>query len=458
MRLLSLDYDPVFDDATRGTFRGDVSVFDYDAVIWDPQETFWHYTTYAEDYQGLPSLTENSSVQIKSDTSRRRREFLEFLEAGRSLAVLARPPLRCYVDTGTRTHSGTGRNRVTTTHVAEFDLWSALPTDDLKLERASGSRIEIVGDGPIASLLKRYKHSLTYNAVLEKAPGLPVARVTGTPRIVGSIFASKGGGNLILLPTVNFSPVAAEDGEEDWPEEAAQFQGDLVAALLEPSAGAISSRPSWADNYATKAQQELKDKVVAQQQKVEKARVRLAKLQGQREEAEARDQLYLGTGRALELQVREVLGLLGGEVRESEAGRDDWHVAFPEGPAVLEVKGLTKSAAEKHAAQLEKWVAGAYEESGTMPKGILVANTWREEPLSERDKEDFPTQMVPYSEGRGHCLLTGLQLFLIQADVEADPDRAEYWRKTLLKTRGVLKDPTDWRSVVQVTETEEAEE
>jgi len=456
MRLLSLDYDPVFDDATRGSFRGDVSVFDYDAVIWDPEESFWHYTTYSSSYQGLPSLTESASVEIKADSSRRRREFLEFLEAGRSLVVLVRPPLKCYVDTGERTHSGTGRNRVTTTHVSGFDLWSALPTDDLKLERASGSRIEIVGNGPVVGLLKRYKDFLKYSAVMQEAPGSSVARVTGTPRIVGSTFRTKGGGHLILLPSIDF-PVTEGDEGEEWPEEALQFQKDLLETLLELSAGAIASRPPWADSYATKAQQELKDKVVAQQEKVEKARERLTKLQGQREEAEARDQLYLGTGRALELQVREVLVLLGGKVSEPEAGRDDWRVTFPEGLAVLEVKGLTKSAAEKHAAQLEKWVAGAYEETGKMPKGILVANTWRNEPLSERKKDDFPAQMVPYSEGRGHCLLTGLQLFLIQADVEANPDRAEYWREAIFKTNGVLKEPTDWRSVIQVTETEEAE-
>ena len=30
MRLLSLDYDPVYDDATRATFSGDLSVFDFD--------------------------------------------------------------------------------------------------------------------------------------------------------------------------------------------------------------------------------------------------------------------------------------------------------------------------------------------------------------------------------------------------------------------------------------------
>ena len=86
-----------------------------------------------------------------------------------------------------------------------------------------------------------------------------------------------------------------------------------------------------------------------------------------------------------------------------------------------------------------------------MPKGILVANTWREKSLADRSEDDFPGQMLPYSEGRGHCLLTGLQLFLIRADVEADSKRATHWREKLLQTSGVLREPSDWRPVISET-------
>jgi hypothetical protein len=184
----------------------------------------------------------------------------------------------------------------------------------------------------------------------------------------------------------------------------------------------------------------------------------LAQLHQRREESEARDQLFLGYGRALEVQVRDVLELLGGTITEPPPGRDDWRVEFPEGKAVLEIKGVTKSAAERHAAQLEKWVASAYEESGEMPKGILVVNTWREKPLRERTEEDFPAQMVPYSKGRGHCLISGLQMFVIRAEVEANPDKAESWRKVLLKTKGPVTKAKNWQSVIQESVAGQVEE
>jgi len=54
LRLLSLDFDPVYgESATRATFTGDVSVFDYDVVIWDPERTFSEVTQYSERYKGL---------------------------------------------------------------------------------------------------------------------------------------------------------------------------------------------------------------------------------------------------------------------------------------------------------------------------------------------------------------------------------------------------------------------
>jgi hypothetical protein len=429
MRLLSLDYDPVYADATRGVFDDDVSVYDYDVVIWDPEHTFSRYTTYSGTYQNLPSLSEDRSVGIIADVKRRRAEFLEFLRAGRTVVVLVRPAQECFVDTGQRTYSGTGRNRVTTRQVETFDLWSALPVSKLTLERASGTRIEILGDGPLPTLLRKYKQHLHYDAVVLDTSGTAIAKIQGTERILGSVLRTKEGGHIVLLPAVSFLADDDEDRDEDddkdndedgvvWLPQAAEFQVDLLEALEQLSNTTEVARPAWAQNYATEDQQKLRAAVVAQQTKIENARAKLAGLQQEKVAAEASDQLFLGSGRVLENQVREVLELLGGEVTEPQPGRDDWRVTFSEGNAVVEVKGVSKSAAEKHAAQLEKWVAGAYEESGKMPKGILVVNTWRETPLTERTKEDFPAQMLPYSEGRGHCLVTGLQLFVIQAQVK----------------------------------------
>jgi len=44
---------------------------------------------------------------------------------------------------------------------------------------------------------------------------------------------------------------------------------------------------------------------------------------------------------------------------------------------IVEVKGQNKSAAEKNAAQLEKWLSTYFAENGVAPKGMLLVNTFR---------------------------------------------------------------------------------
>lgn len=467
-RLLSLDFDPVYGagkEVVRASFSGDTSVFDFDVVIWDPAGSFENYSSYSDHYQGLPSLGDSRSVQIQADAKRRRDEFVDFINAGKALIVIARPPQACYVDTGQRTYSGTGRNRATTTHVAKFDLLSALPIQAAtSFTPAQGDRIEIVGDGPLPSLLRKYLTSIGYYAVIKDTPGNVLARVSGTERIVSFAQRTKNGGLLAVIPYPDFTdPDYDEDEDEDasgfLDDKASQFQTDLLEAISSTSGVREESRPGWAQRYATKSQREAQEGILQQEKLIERARTRLSKLTSKKDELDAADQLYLGSGRALELEVRTVLEMMGGEVTEPEPGRDDWKVRFPEGDAVVEVKGVGKSAAEKHAAQLEKWVASAMDDDGKTPKGLLIVNTWRNTPLSERTGEDFPAQMIPYCRARNHCLITGLQLFTIRHAIEQDAKAAARWRKKILKTSGQLTGTPVWSDIIseESTETSESE-
>lgn len=91
--------------------------------------------------------------------------------------------------------------------------------------------------------------------------------------------------------------------------------------------------------------------------------------------------------------------------------------------AVVEIKGVTGSAAEKHAAKLEKWVSTYYEENEVKPKGILVVNTYRDQPLIDRPEVSFPHQMLKFCSQREHCLLTSTQLLSLYLDVKKNPLR-----------------------------------
>lgn len=469
MRFLSLDYDPVYggDDVVRSSFTGDTSVFDFDVVIWDPARSFESYMgPYGQShYQGLPSLHENVSVRLRADISRRRAEFAEFVNAGRTLIITMCPPQECYIDTGERQFSGTGRNRVTTHIVSKIDMLSAIPIKDLEVVRGRGNRITYVGDGSIVRLLRKYSQYVEYTAFMPASPVQAYAYVTETERAVGATQQSPNNGHLILLPRIDLKNHGLEFNDDDsesgsgetepdedaseWVDVAPDFQADLLAAVSQLTGEATISRPAWADQFLTDQQQKLRDEISAQQDAIEQSRARLAALQLTDQQLAGRDQLYLGSGPTLEAQVEELLTLLGGETTTPEGNRADLRVTFPEGNAVVEVKGVTKTAAEKHAAQLEKWVSDDHAENDVLPKGILAVNTWREIPLDERTGDDFPAQMLPYCTNRNHCLVTGLQLFVMRTQVEANPDHATEARRALLETTGVLAGYDDWRAVLK---------
>ena len=295
VRILSLDYDPVYGhDATRAGFPGDLSVFDYDVTIWDPAASFKTYMRSHESfYRGLPALSEHASVRIIADASRRRAEFSEFMAMGRVLIVMVTPPQQCYVDTGKREFSGTGRNQKTTSLVKEFDLLSAIPGEDCELIKSGGKRVTIEGDGPLPKLLRDYKNFIRYTAVISKPSGNVIARVAGTDRAISSVERSSTGGYLVFLPTFDFVAVPddsdtdkdedgdelsvwdeKEDEEENWLPEAQSFQYDLESAIEQLAGIEERSWPTWADRYLTSAQHQLRLEVTKQQKRIESARAK----------------------------------------------------------------------------------------------------------------------------------------------------------------------------------------
>jgi hypothetical protein len=136
-----------------------------------------------------------------------------------------------------------------------------------------------------------------------------------------------------------------------------------------------------------------------------------------------------------------VFEALGADVDDADEGRADLKIRWRDQVAVVEVKGVSGSAGERDAAQLEKWAAEELEESGQVPKPILVINAFRDrEDLNDRIKEAFPKQMRPYAEARGQCLVTSLQLLLMESEARDDASRREGALDALFSNVGVFAD------------------
>jgi hypothetical protein len=425
------------------------------------------YNIY-DSYRGLPSFSEDSSVQLVTTITRRKREFAEMLRLGRPVIIFTSPPQICYIDTGQREYSGTGRNRAVTRIVDRFDLLRAVPLQISPVD-ATGSKLRFQGDAAFRRFCERNADEFFYWAYLENPPqdALPFAYIEGTDKIVG-MYVARENGSLIFLPQRlpeeaedyeqdeeaegDEEPAAADDSKEPIDEvgiDNSSFADSLIELLneLKDRVGDFEL-PSWTTGYMLPQEETAQDTIrdlekrrAAVESEIASNREALAKL-------ERRKLLFSGSGRSLEVLVREVFEALGCEVSEPPLGRDDLIINCDGSPAVVEVKGVAGSAAERHAAQLEKWVSAYFETHNTQPKGILVVNAFREQPLPERIETVFPDQMLGYCKQRGHCLITGLQLLGILLEVERNPSAAEELRRSLFETIGRYERYRDRREFV----------
>ena len=137
--------------------------------------------------------------------------------------------------------------------------------------------------------------------------------------------------------------------------------------------------------------------------------------------------------------VKLVLSELSFDLIEAERGRSDVIAKWLEFDIVAEIKGVSKSAAEKHAAQLEKWVAQFIEENGHSPKPLLIVNGFCDIPVLSRTEDVFPHQMLKYCEARGHVLITTTQLLCLYIETKNTPSLLKERLEELLSTVGIYQ-------------------
>ena len=122
---------------------------------------------------------------------------------------------------------------------------------------------------------------------------------------------------------------------------------------------------------------------------------------------------------ALEEAVEQVFCGFGFNVMVPEGNKDDLNILEEDFKAVVEVKGLTKSASTSNAMQLEKWASNYGYENSIVPKAILIVNAFKELAPPDRKEKVFPNDMLDYSLPRNHCLMITLDLLNVYIDFKA---------------------------------------
>ncbi len=437
-------------------FGDETSILEYDLILFDPVRSHVNYEHQYLDgtYKGKPLLSNDGSFKFLEDFRRRAIEIREFLELGRIMICPTPEPQNVWVWTGRYEHSGTGRNRQTTRIVEEVDLLAIFPVA-IKTIAAAGDSISFGGNNTAFKVfLADNTGSLSYRAYFKDEVGEPVLFLDKTSRSV-ALDISVGKGHLVFVPFVKASQEFVDN---------AAWQGAVSAFIvsIQSLAATITDQseeaelPDWTNGYAADRERQclaslIRDeaKAAALQRDVDAKKARL-------EEFRRPKRLFTTTGLALERIVAEVFRNWGIVVREPTGNRTDLIIEHHKRHAVIEIKGVTGSAAESHAAQLEKWVSEYITEHETIPKAILIVNAYRDKPIDERPDIVFPTQMLAYASKREQCLVSGFQLWALNEWCAGDQERIANVLDLLFSTIGILVTPKDVADMLAVNATTSA--
>lgn len=306
---------------------------------------------------------------------------------------------------------------------------------DVTEKRTTGKKIEIKDNTLFSDFLKRNVHNFDYSVGFSTYPGTSIGNAKSQALSIGFYTT-----DFVFLPSF------AEETDYDESE----FLSELYEICRnirkdEP----VLNIPKWANGYLLPGEKDEKEKL-------KKIESEIARLNEQRVKSENRfstflslKQLWSGSGTVLESAVKKVFEELGFTMLRAEPGRDDIIMTWKEQTVIVEVKGQNKSAAEKNAAQLEKWVSTYLAEKDVTPKGILLVNTYRELPLADRTQPSFPNQMLGYSKARKHCLMTTLQLCTLLLYCRANPNQKDSEVEKLLNTVGPYQPSIVWNEFIE---------
>ncbi|MEK5491218.1 hypothetical protein MKZ24_11040 [Paenibacillus sp. FSL R7-0297] len=436
--MLDIEFEDYLDGVTEISYESGYSLLGYETVIWRPSTLFSRYYDNDDDelqyHNGYPILDVFASTKLQQDIERRKREMLALLDKGKNIFIIAPIPNSCYI-------------RRFADELYELKVLDALPIG-VELEHTEGYNFEFKGDEVFKPFVELNKNYMKYYANIRLPEGRPFLYIKDTDAVVGT-YTNYLNGKIVFIPNIIDAYGRMHDHDRNYAESLFinsiyRINEDLTKDIE------VDELPDWSRNYILPNERDEYARLFEIQKQIEllnaqnDEQVKLIKA------LEKYKVLFTGTGKPLEQIVKQLLIELGFEVTEGLPGRDDLILKYNDKVAVVEVKGVGKSSAEKHAAQLEKWVSGYIEKFGIIPKGVLIVNSFCKQPLLERTEDTFPNQMLVYSERREHALINTLQLLGAYIDVQKNPDNREQLIERIFATNGKFELYTDWKEFIEL--------
>lgn len=441
-----------YEGFTNNDFRSPISYMDYDAIIID---TSFLAQRYEEDYpatfEGKRSISKDESHLMVEEFKRTKEQITEFLKQGKNVYIIMGTNPNCIIHTGKKEYSGTGKNALVTNIVREFNTFSFLPID-LNITMVSGEKFNITCHSPYSTFFQATKDMIYYNAYFEVPKKSALLVIPNTDKAISAVFEYEKG-KIVMLPY--------HYDEYHFESEWKKHEKKYLDALFELNNALISrsdsyALPLWSDNFKVLNEEDEEKKLEQDIKKLRNIEARIKKREKIIKLIKKKKILFTASGTPLEEVVKETLQEIGVTLCETEVGRSDIIASYKGIDIVAEIKGVSKSAAERYAAQLEKWVAQFIEEKGHAPKPILIVNGYCDTPLTERTEDVFPNQMLKYCEAREHVLITTTQLLCLYIDIKNNPDCAEKKITELLSCVGKYQQYLDFENYLKLVNKEES--
>jgi hypothetical protein len=348
----------------------------FDGVLWAPDAL---PTEYEDALGDDGALTVAGSQAFLADLRRRRLEMQALLEAGGTLVI--EPPAPDVI----RVH--------TLEAIHHLPLIQALPVDGVTLRRLQPEALSFHGGEPFRSFWQRAGAMLAPTVCIAGAPGEHLLRAGDD--VLGCYWAQRSGRVLLLPPP-------RPECRSDWLA--------AVAALLVGLRGEASDRlPIWAQRYV--AQDEAPLRTACGQLAAERARLdqKLAETERALLPLERRKRLFTAEARALVEAVSDAFWQLGCSVLQGPFGEHDVVLEHEAGLALALVAGGSGPIERAALDQLGAWCARAGARENRRFKGILVANPYRDRPISDRPPLD--PALIAAADAAGTLLITGFDLW-----------------------------------------------
>lgn len=438
--LVSTNFNVIYKDPDDKidtiSFSDKASLLDYDIVVIGINKNIIdeYYTGY-DKYAGYKLIGETYSAKIIADIQRRKDEIKSLLSVGKNVYFVLGDEFTCYYHTYEKRVSGTGRNAQVTNIVKELNIADYVLGTKIETTYAEGKNIAILPNTKLYNFFNKTKKHIYYKSYFKSTSFEPLLTTVNQDNYISGILKYDKGYKIILPEFVN--PKLYNSKETRKRLNDVDF---IIQSIRELDSNLTSDCeiPSWISQYglSNEAKEIIENHSISK--KIEKLKEKQSKILSKLNDNFKYKKLLYSTGTELEEIVKEVFEEMGFELLKSRPNRSDVNLKIDDNYFVCEVKGLSKSATEKNASQLQKWETEFYEDFEVHPKQILLVNAFRLISLKERTENAFPDQMVGYATKKEQCLMTTTQLLCLYLDWLNNNNALINFIEEVNKTNGIL--------------------